>query len=87
MSRNLRERAEDTAQEVQKILGRSNKNHPKEVADAIEHAIINALVEERQRCADVARICCADDAEKAKHVSEEIARVKSVLISNLSSMR
>lgn len=87
MSKNLRERAEDTAQEVQKILGRSNKNHPKEVADAIETAIINALVEERQRCADVARICCADDVEKAKHVSEEIARVKSVLITNLSSMR
>ena len=87
MSKNLRERAEDTAREVQKILGRSNKNHPKEVADAIEHAIINALVEERQRCADVARICCADDAEKAKHVAEEISRVKSVLITNLSSMR
>jgi len=87
MSKNLRERAEETAKEVQNLLGRSNKNHPKEVADAIEQAIINALVEERHRCADVARMCCADDAEKAKQVSDEISRVKSVLISNLSSMR
>ncbi len=87
MSKNLRERAEETANVVQNILGRSNEDHPKEVADAIEKAIIHALVAERNRCADVARICCADDAEKAKHVSEEIARVKSVLISNLSSMR
>ena len=87
MSKNLRERAEETANTVQNILGNSNGNHPKEIADAIEQAIIHALVEERNRCADVARMCCADDAEKAKQVADEISRVKSVLISNLSSMR
>ena len=87
MSKNLRERAEITAREVQQILGHSINDHPKEVTDAIEQAIINALVQERQRCADVARMCCAEDAEKAKQVSDEINRVRSVLISNLSRLR
>ncbi len=87
MSKNLRERAESTAKEVQQILGHSTSDHPKEVTDAIEQAIINALVQERQRCADVARMCCAEDAEKAKLVAEEVSRVKSVLITNLSSLR
>ncbi len=87
MSKNLRERAEETATEVQNILGRSNDDHPKEVADAIEHAIIRALVQERERCADVAAVCCADDGDRAKRVADEIRRVKSVLITNLSAMR
>lgn len=87
MSKNLRERAEITAKEVQDILGQSSENNSKKLTDAIEQAIINALVEERQRCADVARMCCAEDAEKAKLVSDEIRRVKSVLITNLTSLR
>ena len=87
MSRNLRERAEDTTKEVQNILGISSDDHPGEVADAIEQAIIRALVAERERCADVAMVCCADDGDRAKRVADEIRRVKSVLITNLSSMR
>ncbi len=87
MSRNLRERAEDTAKEVQNILGISNDEHPKEVADAIEKAIIKALVDERNYCADVAQAYCAKNEDKAHRVAEEIRKVKSVLITNLSSMR
>lgn len=87
MSKNLRERAEETAQDVLNILGTSDDNHPKEVADAIENAIIKALVGERERCADVAMVCCSDDNDKAKRVADEIRRVRSVLITNLESMR
>ena len=87
MSKNLRERAESTAQELQEILGISDKSHSKEVADAIENSIIKALIDERHRCADVARQCFADDDDKAKRVSDEISRVRSVLITNLSAMR
>ena len=87
MSKNLRERAELTAQELNSILGISEENQSKEVADAIENAIIKALIDERKRCADVAAQCCADDAKKAKEISEEVNRVRSVLITNLSAMR
>lgn len=87
MYKNLRERAEATAAEVLDILGLSKDDHPKEVADAIEHAIIRALIEERERCADVARDCCAEDSVKAERVAEKVRAVKSVLITNLDSMR
>ena len=87
MPKNLRERAETTAQQVLDILEISKSDHPKEVADAIEHAIIRALVEERGRCADLARECCAEDSVKAQMVAEKIRVVKSVLLTNLDSMR
>jgi hypothetical protein len=87
MSKNLRERAEITSQEVLTILGHSKDDHAQEITDAIEHAIIRALIDERHRCADVALECCSEDSEKAKEVSDEIRRVKSVLMTNLSSMR
>ncbi|PHQ68657.1 MAG: hypothetical protein COB93_10130 [Sneathiella sp.] len=87
MSKNLRERAEVTAQEVQEILGIAEDDRPKEVADAIEHAIIRALIEERYRCADMVHDHMEEDAQKAKYVSEKIRAVKSVLMTNLNSMR
>ncbi|USG62756.1 hypothetical protein NBZ79_07165 [Sneathiella marina] len=87
MSKSLRERAEDTAKEVREILGVSEDDHPTEVADAIEHAIIRALIEERDRCADMIHDHMEEDAQKAKYVSDKVRAVKSVLITNLSSMR
>lgn len=86
MVKNLRERAEDTARELHSILGVSDESHSKEVVDAIETAIIKALVDERQRCADVA-LNYYDDKSRGKKLSEEINRVRSVLITNLSAMR
>lgn len=87
MTKSLRERAEEAAKEVQGILRVSEEDHPKEVADAIEQTIINALLEERHRCADVALKCCEEDQDKAHKISEEIRRVNSALMANLGSMR
>ncbi|MCF6320545.1 MAG: hypothetical protein L3J32_02105 [Rhizobiaceae bacterium] len=87
MSKNLRERAEITALELQEILGAANGAKSGEIADAIEQAIIKALVEERQRCAEVARGYYADDSDKGDAIADEISRVRSVLITNLSAMR
>jgi len=87
MSKNLRERAESTATELQNILGVSDDSHSSEVADAIEEAIIKALIDERNRCATVARDYFGDDAENAKKLHDEISRVRSVLITNLTAMR
>ncbi len=84
---NLKERAEKTAREIQKIIASSTDETSEKVAASIEAAIINALVEERQRCASVAFHCCSEDQDKAHKVAEEIRLVKSLLITNLSSMR
>ena len=87
MTKSLRERAEGAADEVFRILGIEEDDHPKEVADAIEETIIKALLEERHRCADVAIQCCPEDKDKAHKISDEIRRVNKALIANLKSMR
>ncbi len=87
MTKSLRERADAATKEVQKILGVSADTHPKEIADALERTIINALLEERRRCADVASNCFKDDQDKGQLVAEEINRINTALIANLSSMR
>ncbi len=87
MTESLRERADAATKEVQDILGVSADTHPKEIADALERTIINALLEERRRCAEVALKCCGDDRKKGQTIVEEINRTNTALIANLSAMR
>ncbi len=87
MTESLRERADAATKEVQDILGVSADTHPKEIADALERTIINALLEERQRCAEVALKCCGDDRKKGENIVEEINRTNAALVANLSAMR
>ena len=87
MTESLRERADAATKEIQDILGVSADTHPKEIADALERTIINALLEERQRCAEVALKCCEDDQKKGQTIAEEINRTNAALVANLVSMR
>lgn len=87
MTASLRARAEAATKEVQDILGVTADSHPKEVADAIERTITIALLEERKRCAEVASKCYGDDREKAAKVAEEVNRINTVLVANLSALR
>ena len=87
MTESLKDRAEAATKEVQGILGGSGESNQEEIADAIERSITNALVEERKRCADVATECLSDDRETGERVAEEINRINSALIANLSAMR
>ncbi|NQV84991.1 MAG: hypothetical protein HQ494_14360 [Rhodospirillales bacterium] len=87
MTKSLRERAEAATKEVQEILGISVDTHPKEIADALEKTITMALLEERRRCADVASKCYGEDRDKAHKVAEEVNRVNTALIANLSALR
>ena len=87
MTKSLRERAEAATKEVQDILGVSADTHPKEIADAVERTIINALLEERRRCAEVALKYCGDDRKKGQTIAEEINRTNAALVANLSAMR
>lgn len=86
--KSLRERAEEVKIKVQKILDVSCAGHDEEVVKAIEETIIEALLEERERCASVAfNHCLPEDRDKAHKVSEEIKRVRTALAANLDSMR
>lgn len=87
MTASLRERADAVTKEVQDILGVSADTHPKEIADAVERTIINALLEERRRCAEVALKYCGDDRKKGNKIAEEINRTNTALVANLSAMR
>lgn len=88
MSKSLRERAEETTDKIQEILGVTTDQYPKAIVDAIEQTIIKALLEERERCAMIAyEQCCDEDIDQADKVSNEIRRIRTALIANLSSMR
>ncbi len=84
----LRERAESAATVVVKALAASpTEDQAKKVTELIEQAVIDALLEEAGRCADVARKCCAADRDLAHKVAREITNSNVALIANLSSLR
>lgn len=86
--KSLRTRAEETKLKVQEILDISCSGHDEEVIKLIEQTIIDALLEERERCATVAYDhVCAEDRDRAHKVSEEIKRVRDALAANLGSLR
>lgn len=86
--KSLRDRADETAARIQEIFDESGEDNPKKIADAVEKAIIGALLEERERCASVAfDHVCLEDRDKAHKVAEEVRRLNTALVTNLSSMR
>ena len=85
-TKSMKERAEAASKEIQDILGVSADSQPQEITDAVEKAITEALLVERSRCANVA-LNCIPDHDKANLVSEEIRRVNTALIANLSALR
>lgn len=86
--KSLRERAEETSKAVHAILNSNDVEHELEVVKAIEQAIIDALLQERERCATVAYDqVCSEDRDKAHKVADEIRRIRTALSANLDSMR
>ena len=84
----IRKHAEKAAEDVFGILGTPGTDEQsREIPDAIEKAIIEAVLEEAGRCAEVAKACCSADRDMAHKIAEEIHRSHEVLIANLSSMR
>ncbi len=85
---NLRNRAESAAAGVFETLAASpTEDQARSVTEQIEKVLIDALLEEGKRCADVARKICAADQVLARNVAREVRRSNEVLIANLSSMR
>jgi hypothetical protein len=84
----FRRRAEQAADAVYKTLGVSpTAEQAVRAADAIEKAVIGAVLEEQERCATVAMRCCSADMDMAHKVSAEIRQTHTALIANLSGMR
>ncbi len=85
---NLRDRAEGAAAGVFETLAATpTEDQERKVTELIEKAVIDALLEEGKRCADVARRCCAADDDLARKVAREVRLSNVALIANLSALR
>jgi hypothetical protein len=85
---NLRERASRAADNVCQILEAApSEQHAKDLTDAIEREIIEAVLDESQRCALVAHECCDPDLDTAHKIRKGIEEAQTALVANLSSLR
>ena len=84
----FRTRAEYAADVISGLLKTSpNADQSKAIADAIEKEIIEAVLDESERCVKVAHTCCSPDPDKAHKIAEGIKRAHTAVIANLSSLR
>jgi len=80
--------ADQAVRSIAEILGvKPSADQAKNVNHIIEKAIINAVLDERSRCATVAMNVCEADLDLAHKIGAEISRANEALIANLSSMR
>ncbi len=80
--------AKDAAKEIVGVLEASpNEEQISRVTKAIERAVIEAVLEEQQRCAHTAIECCSADQDIANKIVKEIRRSEVSLIANLSALR
>ena len=84
----IRDRAESAAKAVYAILQVSpTEEQTKGVIDTLEQTIINAMLEQAERCTNTIMECCSPDLDMAHKVAAEIRRANTALMANLSSMR
>ena len=84
---NLKERSKAATREIQNILHHNESDYPKEVAEAIERAITDALIAERKYASEIARNFGGQPTEKTERIANEIRTIRSVVSANLSSLR
>jgi hypothetical protein len=84
----LRDRAESAARSVYEILEAApTEDQAKRVADALERAAIEIVLEERKRFETVARECCSPDLDTAHKIAQQVRQDDAALIANLSALR
>jgi hypothetical protein len=84
----LRDHADQAAKDVFGKLGMSpSDEQAQEVGDIIEKAVIEAVVETRNRCANAAMQRSEAEKDLAHKIAQEIRQSSEVLIANLSSLR
>ncbi|MFQ5994677.1 MAG: hypothetical protein ACE5K1_06250 [Acidiferrobacterales bacterium] len=82
------ERAQSAAKTVCAMLHTTpSTDLERQVTEVIERTLIDAVLEDGERCARVAMECCSADQDLAHKIAEEIRRRQTALVANLSSMR
>ncbi len=77
----LRERADRVAKSIFLALQMSpDADQAKEATDVIEKAIIDVVIQERQRCANVAVAHGTPEADRASKIAEAIRRAEDAEI-------
>ena len=85
---NLTEKSADVARGMFDVLGLSpDHEQARKVTEIVEKAIINAVLETKSQCLDVAVECCAPDKKLVHKISTEERLAVQALITNLSSLR
>ena len=80
--------AAKAVEEIAKVLDvQPSDARAKSVDDIVQQAIINAVLEERRRCATVATNVCTADQGLGHKIQAEIRADEAVLIANLSALR
>ncbi|MFQ5756929.1 MAG: hypothetical protein ACE5H7_12700 [Acidiferrobacterales bacterium] len=84
----FRERARSAAKNVSGIIQSAPSDElEQQVAAVIERAMIDAVLEDGERCVKAAVNCCSADKDLAHKITDEIRRSNTALIANLSSLR
>ncbi len=84
----LERHAQDTAAEIFSFLGIEPEPGQREtVGKLIEKALIEAVLEERERFEKAALDVCTEDRDIAHKLAEAAQHDRDVLIANLSAMR
>ncbi len=80
--------AAKAVEEIAKVLDvQPSDARAKSVDDIVQQAIINAVLEERRRCATVATTVCTANQDLAHTILAEIRADEAALIANLSALR
>ncbi len=84
----LKDRAEITARAVCEILHTEpSENVRGQVTEIIENAMLNAALDDGERCTKLIMDHCGADRDLAHKIAEDIRRAQTALIANLSSLR
>ncbi len=84
----INDRAAKAVEEIAKALDvQPSDAQAKSVDDIVQQAVINAVLEERSRCATVATNVCTADQDLAHKILAEIRADEAALIANLSALR
>lgn len=84
----LRIRAEIAVKDAcEAIAADLNEDEMRKVTEVIERAIVDAVIAAARESRSAAMDCCSADRDMAHKLAEEIERVNTALIANLSAFR
>ncbi len=84
----LRQQAEKTVTAILTTMELdANHSHKSQLVRIVENALIEAALDERQRCVHAINQCCSEDSDTAHKISRKIQQRQLSVIANLEGMR